>query len=106
MHLARHDPGVEAHERFACFGSTCEVHVLGGNGAPAAAAAARRTLLAWHERFTRFDARSELSRLNADPAPGVEVSAEMAAFVAAARQAASATGGLVDPTLLSRLETL
>jgi thiamine biosynthesis lipoprotein len=97
---------VEAHERFACFGSTCEIHVLGGPDPVAAARAARETLLAWHDRFTRFEAGSELSRLNADPAASVEVSAEMAVFVAAARGAAATTGGLVDPTLLSRLEAL
>jgi thiamine biosynthesis lipoprotein len=94
------------NERFACFGSTCEVHVLGGGDPASAIGAARRTLLAWHARFTRFEAGSELSRMNADPAPRVQVSAEMARFVAAARGAAEATQGLVDPTLLEHLETL
>ena len=96
----------EAVERFACFGSECEVRVMGTADPAAAARDARALLLAWHERFTRFDSGSELSRLNADPRPAVEVSEEMAAFVAAARGAAEATGGLVDPTLLRRLETL
>ena len=96
----------EASERFECFGSTCSVHVMGGPDPAGAARAARETLLAWHARFTRFERGSELSRLNADPAPTVRVSPDMAAFVAAARQAAETTGGLVDPTLLRRLETL
>ena len=66
----------EAVERFACFGGTCEVRVAGEDGA-AVAARARRKLLAWHDRFTRFTPDSELSRLNADPrdevpATGVE----------------------------------
>lgn len=96
----------EASERFACFGSTCEIHVMGGEDPLAAAQRARDLLLAWHARFTRFDATSELSRMNDDPAPAVTVSPEMARFVRAARDAAEATGGLVDPTLLRRLETL
>ena len=96
----------EATERFDCFGSTCVVHVMGGPDPAGAARAARDELLAWHDRFTRFDRRSELSRLNADPAPSVRVSPEMARFVGAALDAAAATDGLVDPTLLRRLETL
>jgi thiamine biosynthesis lipoprotein len=96
----------EAAECFACFGSTCEVRVLGGVEAAAAARDARALLVDWHARFTRFDTASELSRLNADPRPALDVSEEMAMFVAAARDAAAATGGLVDATLLRRLETL
>jgi thiamine biosynthesis lipoprotein len=96
----------EAVESFECFGSTCAVHVTGTADAAAAARAGRELLLDWHARFTRFDAGSELSRMNADPAPAVEVSREMASFVAAARAAAETTGGLVDPTLLGPLKSL
>jgi thiamine biosynthesis lipoprotein len=94
----------EVVERFACFGSHCEVRVLGLDRR--AAERARRTLRAWHARFTRFDAESELSRLNADPAFDVAASAPMARFVQAACNAARTTGGLVDPTLLGPLERL
>jgi thiamine biosynthesis lipoprotein len=90
--------------RFACFGSECEVQLRGAD--PGAAAGARDALLAWHARFTRFDAGSELSRLNASPGAAVEVSDAMAQFVQAARDAAEVTGGLVDPTLLRPLEAL
>jgi thiamine biosynthesis lipoprotein len=93
----------EASDSFACFGGTCAVNV-GGDGAREAIAGARRSLLAWHERFTRFAADSELSRLNADPRSVVPVTPLMARFAAAVSQAAELTGGLVDATLLGELE--
>ena len=96
----------ETAATFACFGSTCSARVSGGGrlGTPQeAAAAARARLLAGHARFTRFERDSELSRLNADPREAVEVSAEMARFVAAALIAARRSGGLVDATLLPQL---
>jgi thiamine biosynthesis lipoprotein len=62
-------------------------------------------LLAWHEQFSRFSPTSELSRLNADPRRVVPVSTTMARFVATAVDAAGATGGLVDPTLVDDLES-
>jgi FAD:protein FMN transferase len=86
-------------ETFACFGATCTVDV-DGHGA----AGARRALLSWHERFTRFDPGSELSRFNADPRDEVPVSPLMARLAAAARWAAEASGGLVDATLIGDLE--
>jgi thiamine biosynthesis lipoprotein len=97
----------EASETFACFGSHCSVHVLGDGGrgtATEAVRAVRHTLLGWHERFTRFSPSSELSRLNADTREEVPVSAVMAQFVAVALEAAAASGGLVDPTLIYDLE--
>jgi thiamine biosynthesis lipoprotein len=87
--------------RFPCFGSQCAVWAP----SPAAVAAARRALESWHERFTRFRAGSELSRLNADPRPEVPVSATMALLVEAIVAAADATGGLVDATLLREIES-
>jgi len=66
---------------------------------PGAVESARRRLLDWHRRFTRFEPTSELSRLNSDPRPLVPVSPDMARFVEAAVHAARVTGGLVDPTL-------
>ncbi|MEA2171635.1 MAG: FAD:protein transferase [Solirubrobacteraceae bacterium] len=97
----------ESSSVFGCFGAQCGVWVMGeGAGGTAASAVAdiERTLLGWHERFSRFIGDSELSRLNRDPRVEVPVSGVMARFVAAALSAAEASGGLVDPTLLYDLE--
>jgi thiamine biosynthesis lipoprotein len=97
----------EAIEQFDCFVGSCAVLVAGDGPAGTAYGAAgrvRRRLLAWHDQFSRFVPSSELSRLNADPRGVVPVSATMARFVATALGAASATDGLVDPTLVEDLE--
>jgi thiamine biosynthesis lipoprotein len=95
----------ETTTTFACFGSHCSLYVSGdADSAREAVAAARARLLEWHERFTRFAPDSELSRLNAAPEPAVAVSADMAQFAQAVRDAAERTGGLVDATLLTELE--
>ena len=54
-------------------------------------------------RLSRFDPGSELSRLNADPRACVPAAPLLRAAVAAALRAASASGGLVDPTILDAL---
>ncbi len=54
-------------------------------------------------RLSRFDASSDLSRLNTDPGACVAAGPMLRAAVAAALRAASLTGGLVDPTLLAQL---
>ncbi|HTP18213.1 MAG TPA: FAD:protein FMN transferase [Solirubrobacteraceae bacterium] len=54
-------------------------------------------------RLSRFDPRSDLSRLNADPRASVPAGQLLRAAVAAALRVASLTGGLVDPTLLGAL---
>jgi FAD:protein FMN transferase len=100
--------GQEARESFACFGSSCTVLVSGDtaeSSADASAAFARRSLLEWHERFSRFIPESELSRLNADPREEVPVSPLMARFAIAVLEAGSMTGGLVDATLIEQIET-
>ena len=61
-------------------------------------------LLDLHATFSRFKPESELSTLNNDPRDQVPVSAVMARFVRAALDAAEATGGLVDFTLLNEIE--
>jgi thiamine biosynthesis lipoprotein len=97
----------EAIETFPCFGGTVTAIVMGAGpaGTPAVAAAAvKRRMLEWHAQFSRFEPGSELSRLNADPRETVPVSPMMARFIAAALAAASATGGLVDPTLAGEIE--
>ncbi|RKQ93118.1 thiamine biosynthesis lipoprotein [Solirubrobacter pauli] len=83
--------------RFDCFGSRCGVW---GGDEPGA----RRRLEAWHRRFSRFEPGSELSRLNRDPRELVPISADMARLLTAIHVAATATGGLVDGTLLHAIE--
>lgn len=99
-------PPVEQRDTFACFGSSCTVIVADAAEADAAVAlaAARRRLEAWHEQFSRFRPNSELTRMNQDPAETVLVSPLMRRVVEAGVQAARATGGLVDPTLLTQIE--
>jgi FAD:protein FMN transferase len=99
--------GPEVIERFECFGSACAVHVRGdapGASAREAAAKTRRTLLDWHERFSRFSAASELSLLNRDARERVPASATMARIAASVSFAATVSDGLVDATLLDQIE--
>ena len=97
---------VEQRDAFACFGSQCTVIVADARAADARAAVAqaRRRLLEWHEQFSRFEAGSELTRLNRAPEETVAVSPMMRRVVDAAVRAARETGGLVDPTLVSEIE--
>ena len=77
---------------------------LGTDDLRPAVRAARQRLEAWHDRLTRFEPRSEISRLNASTTAHVRVSDLMCLFVAAAIGAARRTNGLVDPTLLDEIE--
>jgi thiamine biosynthesis lipoprotein len=54
-------------------------------------------------RLSRFDANSDLSRLNGDPRVSVPAGPMLRSAVAAALRAASLSAGLVDPTLLAAL---
>jgi FAD:protein FMN transferase len=97
----------EAIVRFDCFGSRCSVLVTGSGSlgsADLAAQLVKRQLLEWHARFSRFDAGSELSLLNGDPRPRVEVTPTMARLADAVVGAAEATDGLVDATLVDEIE--
>ena len=97
----------EQLERFECFGGTCSVLVSGDRGscsAREAVTAARRTMLAWHERFTRFEPDSELSLLNEDPRAEVPASELLVRLAAAVRTAGELSGGLVDATLAEEIE--
>jgi len=97
---------IEQRDAFECFGSRCTLIVADARAADAAAAVAQseRRLLEWHEQFSRFQADSELTRLNCAPEETVAVSPMMRRVVEAAVRAADATGGLVDPTLLDEIE--
>ncbi len=95
--------GTETGATFACFGGQCAVYVAGDEAATAVAAA-RRRLLDWHARFTRFEPASELSRFNADPREAVPVSALLAQLATVSVNAAELTGGLVDAMMVGELE--
>ena len=99
----------EHDTRFECMGS--RVRLLIGppaeRGLPPAEEAAARAhswLDDFDRRLSRFRADSELCRLNADPRPEVEASPLLRAVVAAALWAAEHAAGLVDPTIVDRLE--
>ncbi len=98
---------IESRETFACFGGTCTV-IVADSRRPADAAeavgAAKRSLLSWHRRFSRFERDSELSRFNRDPRTDVPVSAMMRRLIEVALTAALDTGGLVDATLGAEIE--
>ena len=97
---------VEQRDAFACFGSRCTVIVADTRvgDAEVAVVQARRRLLEWHDQFSRFEPGSELSRLNDASEETVSVSPMMRRIVQAAVDAARATGGLVDPTLVGAIE--
>ncbi len=104
MYEARHATLMsECRETFPCFGSECTV-IVAGAGAEDGVAVAKRRLLEWNGRFSRFEADSELSRLNADPRATVPVSPLMRRLVEAVVEAARSTGGLVDATLVGEIE--
>lgn len=97
----------EQLERFACFGSRCSVLVGGDDGPRTAQAAitdAKRSLLQWHDRFSRFQADSELSLLNEDARSELPASALLVRLAAAVRTAGELSGGLVDATLAEEIE--
>jgi FAD:protein FMN transferase len=98
----------EIIETFDCFGSSCAALVTGAGterSAEQAADHARRTLLGWHERFSRFLPASELSRLNSDPRAEVPVSWSMARLAKAVTIAGYMSRGLVDATLIDQIES-
>jgi thiamine biosynthesis lipoprotein len=96
----------EAARSFECFGGRCAVRVADrdADAALAAVRKARSTLLAAHRGLSRFEAESELSRLNRDPRHVVPASPLMRRLVAAALTAGLRSGGLVDATLVDEIE--
>jgi len=97
----------EAIETFPCFGGSATVIVAGAGpaGQPTVAAArVKQRLLEWHRQFSRFEADSELSKLNGDPRETVPVTRVMARLIAAILDAARTSGGLVDGTLVGEIE--
>jgi thiamine biosynthesis lipoprotein len=98
----------EVRETFACFGAECTVIVSDQHrrehDAIDAVAFAKRSLLEWHQRFSRFEPGSEISQLNSDPRATVPVSPLMRRIVEASAWAARESGGLVNPTLIDEIE--
>ena len=96
----------EAHLEFACFGGIASVHVRGSDAEQGhrLAERGRELLLDAHQRLSRFEPGSELSRLNRDPRPEVPASPLLRRLVAAVHTAGSRSGGLVDATLLDAIE--
>ena len=96
----------EAHRSFACFGGTASVHVMGRSSAEGEKAAddARRRLLDAHHRLSRFIEDSELMRLNRDPRLEVPATPLLRRLAGTVRTSAAISGGLVDATLLDRIE--
>lgn len=96
----------EAVESFPCFGGRCAVRVASEDPREAeeAAYAAKRVLLLSHLTLSRFDPKSELSALNADPRPEVPASPLLRRLVAAALTAGLRSAGLVDATMVDEIE--
>jgi len=99
-------PREATSERFACFGG--EVLVLVEHPDPGQARVlaglAHGLALDVHRRLSRFDAGSELSRLNRDPRPAFAASTLLCRFADAVRTAGELSGGLVDATCLDAVE--
>lgn len=87
--------------RFEALGSTC--HVLGVGLARGRLAWAAAWVAERHDRFSRFEPDSELSRLNAAAGRWVEVSAELEGLLRAALSAHRASGGLVHAGVLGSM---
>jgi thiamine biosynthesis lipoprotein len=98
--MRRHDRHID------CFGGAVKIALLSKDARAARTALdeAERRLRRWHDRLTRFEAGSELSRLNADPRPRVPASPELLALAAAVPYAGELSGGLVDATLVGPIE--
>jgi thiamine biosynthesis lipoprotein len=101
---------VATHQRqeihLELFGGRAAVVVEHGDRIAARAALQRAAarLRQWHARLTRFEAGSELSRLNRDPRATVPASPILLALAQAVSWAGALSGGLVDATQLGALE--
>jgi thiamine biosynthesis lipoprotein len=85
--------------RFSAMGCVVEI----GGAAAGEAEAIERIFQARDRQFSRFREDSELSRVNRTPREIVTVTKTFGQMVERALAAASATGGLVDPTLAGAL---
>lgn len=94
-------------EAFAAMGTSCELAVAAAPAdrapARAALAAGRREVAECNRDLTRFDASSDLSRLNAASGTWVTVGRRLLGALRAALWAREETGGRFDPTVLPAL---
>ena len=95
-------PDGMARVAFAAMGTTVTLLLPEGD-AKVGATLARALFEEWERTLSRFLPESELSRLNARAGETVEVSLLLCEVLASALAAASATGGLYDPTLLHQI---
>lgn len=95
-----------SHHAFDSMGTRVNlwVHRSAGHRAAVAFRTGETLIRDFDRRLSRFRPDSELCALNANPAESVEVSPLMMRLVEAALQAATSSGGLVDPTLLDAVE--
>jgi thiamine biosynthesis lipoprotein len=95
-------------ERFTCMGTEARILLedarAGGDHLERQGRRVRDMLASLDRRLSRFDAGSELSRLNASPLEATPASSALVALVRAGRWAAERSGGLVDFTLVAALE--
>lgn len=89
---------------FASMGTTVDVLLPAGRAAELVRV--RAHFLAWEHACSRFDPRSDLSRLNRASGQWLAVGPHLLSALAVALRAARATDGLFDPTLLCSLEAL
>ena len=88
-------------------GTTVRVLTEDGSGAPTGPARAIvRTFERAERRFSRFRGDSELALVNAADGRWVRISASFRSVTRVALDAAAATGGLFDPTVLGALEAI
>jgi thiamine biosynthesis lipoprotein ApbE len=87
--------------RFRAMG--CDVHVLVVGGRPGLLQAARGRVEELEQRWSRFRATSEISRLNALAGSSVRLSPLTIGLVERALEGARVTGGRYDPTVLGDL---
>ena len=95
------------HEAFRAMGTACTLSVTATHAdarrARRALTAGRAEVEACERALSRFDAASDLSRLNAATGAWVEVDARLADALRVALRAREATGGRFDPTILPAL---
>ena len=97
------DTTVMARREFASLGGRVSIEVAGKN-AGLMLDGAEAIVRQLHSDLSRFEPLSELSRLNANPRPQVEISPLMARFIGDVIDAARLSGGLVDATCLDAVE--
>lgn len=95
---------VASLSNFSSLGGQVTIEVS-GRGSDAALQSAERVVRELHDRLTRFESDSELCRLNRDPREAVPASPIMLRFAELVKQAGLATDGLVDATVLDRVES-